>query len=168
MIFSFALREEYPETYGMIEIAITRFPVFLIGCLFGKFVYEKKTLSAKWTPVLLGCIVFCFFILDKNILHGIYKRYFYLLGGIPITMILPYIFNAIGPKLSYVFRFLGNISLELYLSHIIMIRLYKNGNIISYSEGNIYKYLLIQLLSIIIAVISSKLMKFFYSKGSVR
>lgn len=116
-----------PDFYGRTEVALTRLPVFLIGCGFGQVVYRRKPFP-RWI-IPLCAIMFCCVIavLNAEILHGICRRYFYLFGGIALTFVLSWVFDKVSwEPLHAVFSFFGNMSLELYLWNIILIRLYRN------------------------------------------
>lgn len=149
-ILTLALKNGYPELYDKWEIALTRFPVFFIGCFVGKFVYEKKTMP-WWTYIvciLLSTFTFC--ILQMNLLSGIWRRWFYLVGGIPLTIVIVLFFNILKwPPIRTFFAFFGKISLNLYISHILVIRLYKLTPF--YADKNLFHYLIILLISIIVA-----------------
>ena len=151
IVLTFAIRQEYPAIYENIEIAITRFPAFILGCFLGKYVYEKKEFSTLWWFVWIAGFIFCFSILELDILHNIYRRYFYLVGGISITFLFAGLVNWLPEFLKACFPFLGNHSLELYLIHIILIRLYKKNFLLHYAPGSAGKYLLLLCIAICIA-----------------
>lgn len=160
-ILTYIIRFEYPEIYSNIEIAITRLPVFIIGCFAGKFVYEKKELPL--IPTLLLCLLslfFCFTVLNMDILHGLSRRYFYLAGGIPLTILIAFLLSKLKGFLHLFLKYMGSISLELYLIHIILIRLYKKEFFGTYTPGNVTKYMLILLLSVLASLIASLLQKY--------
>ena len=121
------LKAAVPGFYGRTEVALTRLPIFLIGCCFGQAVYRRKSFP-RWV-IPLCAIVFCgvIAVLNEEILHGICRRYFYLFGGIALTFVLSWVFEKVSWKpLHTVFSFFGNMSLELYLWNIILIRLYRS------------------------------------------
>lgn len=154
------VEKAFPLFYKAAEIGLTRIPVFILGCAMGKCVFDKKEISRGWIPVLLVLMIFtCWLILSGQV-HGTLKRYTYIFGGIPITLLLGYIFYRfdLGP-LKKVLRFFGKISLECYLTQIICIALYQFGLFWPYEEGSIVKYLLLMCLAVILAVIGSKVEK---------
>ena len=115
-----------PQYYDKVEIALTRFPVFFIGCAFGRIVYEKKTVQ-KNVPLLMfllcGIVIVSFIMLRRQVFYGMAKRYFYIVPGVALSVLLPYIFAAVHTKWEksgFFFRFLGKCSLELYLLHIML------------------------------------------------
>ena len=117
----------------------------------GKYVYEKKSFSILWWFIWIAGFLFCFSILELDILHNIYRRYFYLVGGISITCLFAGLDNWLPDFIKACFRFLGNHSLELYLIHIILIRLYKKDFPFHYAPGSVGKYLLLLCIVICIA-----------------
>lgn len=52
------LRCYFPKWFSAVEIALTRIPVFLIGCYVGRLVYEKKPISIFIK--ILTCIFFIY------------------------------------------------------------------------------------------------------------
>lgn len=122
MIFKHTKGDFYDHT----EIALTRFPVFFIGCYFGRKVYRKEPLPRWIIPVCAVLVCVCFFVLEKDVLHSTVRRYFYAVCGIPLTFVLAWFFHRVHWKpLNAFLRFLGNMTLELYLTNIICIRVYK-------------------------------------------
>lgn len=142
------------ESYNKIEIAITRLPAFIVGCWMGKLVYEKKEISRWWWIGFLLLAVFSIIFLDKGqVLHGLYKRYFYLVGGIPTAFIFAALAAHAGSVIRKILSFFGNISLELYLSHLMIRGLYASGYLFTYEPGNAKKYLLVLGISVAVAYI---------------
>ena len=160
IILTFTIRQEYPVIYENVEIAITRFLAFILGCFLGKYVYEKKDFSTLCWFAWIVCFIFCFSILELDILHNIYRRYFYLVGGISIIFLFAGLLNWLPEFLKACFRFLGNHSLELYLIHIILIRLYKKNFPLHYAPGSASEYLLLLCIAICIAWGIQKLQHF--------
>ena len=154
------LKAVAPGFYSRTEVALTRLPVFLIGCWFGQAVYTRK-LFPRW--VIIPCAVtFCGVIgvLNADVLHGICRRYFYLFGGIALTFVLAWLFNRIAwHPLHAVFSFFGNMSLELYLWNIILIRLYRATPFYDTQHPSAVEYLLLLVLNILLAYISYRISK---------
>ncbi len=116
----------YPEYYTKIEIALTRLPVFIIGCYFGKLVYEKKTVSKYFYLLCFVITLASLVILNFGVLSGMWRRWFYLVGGIPMTFVIIWLLNILNCKqINKFFAFFGSISLNLYVSHVVVIRVYK-------------------------------------------
>lgn len=140
------------ELYSRIEIALTRFPIFIFGCYLGKAVYERKALP-KWSFwIVLIVAISQFLILDMGAIDGILKRYFYFIGGVSITMLIPMLLKIISCKpLNKFLGFMGNISLNLYLAHIMIIRVYRYT---SWSEDcRLLHYLVILIISVILSFV---------------
>lgn len=144
------------DVYDRIEIAITRIPIFIIGCYLGKTVYEKKNIS-KQTAILIFVVdLLTFVILEQGVLHGIFKRYFYLVGGVSLTFTIAIVLKFLN--LEFINKFLaffGKISLNLYLSHIMVIRLYKLTPL--YDHKRILHYIAILIISVAVAYIAEKI-----------
>ena len=113
-------RHLFPEHYELIEIFLTRIPVFLIGCLLGRVVYEQRTCSKKF--ILLFVAVF---LLPAAMIYmywfGALNDYMpirYSLGciGIGVVLLLPILFNVVSCKLvKRILSFFGRHTLEIYL-----------------------------------------------------
>ncbi|MBQ0037988.1 MAG: acyltransferase [Clostridiales bacterium] len=115
-----------PDFYNATAVALTRLPVFLVGCFLGRRVYDRHPLPPWVIPVCAAVFCTVIVVLEWDVLHGMWRRYFYLPGGIALTVVLAWLFHAVQWRpLHTVFRFLGNMSLELYLLNIILIRLYR-------------------------------------------
>ena len=126
-VFMFDARNH--EYYDTIEIALTRIPVFIIGCYFGKLVYEKKRVPKVCIGVVIACVVLFFAVMHFDALHGPVRRFFYGIGGISIAYLIALCCEAFdkltkcpGAKRP-LYRFLawtGTFTLELYVAHIML------------------------------------------------
>lgn len=142
--------------YNSVEIALTRFPVFIFGCIMGKFIFEDTKVPFYWHFIaILGVIVF-FIICYLKPLSKMQMRFFYLVGGVSLAYTLAFLFSFIDSLCkkykSYFLRFLskvGEFSLELYLSHIMINQVYQM--LPFYEIGNFWKYLIVIGLSILVA-----------------
>ncbi|MBQ2971353.1 MAG: acyltransferase [Ruminococcus sp.] len=139
----------YPDYYAKVEIAITRLPVFLLGAYFGKFVFEKKTAPKYLYLICFVVSALALFVLSLGVLSGVWKRWFYLVGGIPLTFVIVWVLNFINFKpLNKVFAFFGSISLNLYVSHVVVIRVYK---LMPFGdERRVYIYLILLGISVLV------------------
>ena len=159
-IISFA--ETSPETYGLIEIGLTRLPTFILGCMLGKYVYENKKISKNWLILMIVLAILWISVLGLLELHNYYLRFFYLIGGISLTFIVSYIFMLlseakIGLKINNFFAFFGKISIELYVSHIIVIQIYKMTPFYKVGGVHIETYIVLLLIAILVAYLASKI-----------
>lgn len=148
----------YPDYYSKVEIALTRLPVFIIGCYFGKLVYEKKTAPKYMYIVCLVVAVLSLVVLHFNVLSGVWKRWFYLVGGIPMTFVLIWVLNLLHSKpLNKFFAFFGGISLNLYVSHVVVIRVYK---LLPFGDTKrLYIYLLLLAVSVFVGWLAELLIR---------
>lgn len=157
-LVTLAVMYVYPDYYSKIEIALTRLPVFIIGSYFGKLVYERKTLPRYIYILCAILILISFVVLSMNLLSGPYKRWFYMVGGIPLTLVLPGILNLLRCKpINKFLAFFGSISLNLYVSHVVVIRVYK---LLPFGDvRRLSIYLILLLISILIGWIAELLIK---------
>lgn len=156
--FSFSNNKLY-ENWA---IAITRIPVFIFGCMMGKFVYDDKKIPGFFGLLSVVLTLIFFAVLHINLLHDIIRRYWFFAGGISGAYALALVFSGIdrlcGKRDSLIIRFfnwMGGFSLELYLSHIMLNRLYRATSF--YREGNLYRYTAMAVIAIISAWLASKL-----------
>lgn len=165
VLLTLVLRSQDPSLYNRVEIAVTRFPVFILGVFTGKLVYEHATFSRKWLVLVAACFAGFGFLMYNHFFKGIWQRYLYLFVAIPLTILLSYFLQLFPFELpKKVLRFFGTMSLELYFVHIIMVRFYKQGLLWSYDKDNIIPYLLVMGICIPIAFIASKLNQWFSKK----
>ncbi len=157
-VFTLSVKYIYPDYYSKIEIALTRLPVFLIGSYFGKLVYEKKTAPKYLYLICLAVSVLAIFVLCLDVLSGVWRRWFYLVAGIPLTFVIVWVLNFLSCKpLNKFFAFFGSISLNLYVSHVVVIRAYKFmpfGD-----ERRLYIYLILLGISVLVAFVAELLIK---------
>lgn len=148
------------ELYERIEIAITRIPIFIFGCYLGKMVYDKKPLPRNFLAMMIIATIGQFVILHMDVLSGIWRRYFYFIGGVAITFLIPLILDLIKCNiLNRFLAFFGKISLNLYLSHILVIYLYRETGWCD--NKRILHYFVILLVSILIAYLTELIIEKF-------
>ncbi|ACV22479.1 Uncharacterized protein conserved in bacteria [Slackia heliotrinireducens] len=165
LLMNHILGRIWPGFFDGTEIALTRIPVFIIGCWFGKYVYEKKTLPYKnlWIALAVIAAVAFIYICFLGVLHGVVRRYFYTVGGIAWAYVWSLAFAGLdqlrgGKGASYLGRFmgwLGGFSLELYVSHIMLNQVYRSFGF--YNEGWLPGYLVVVALAILLAFAAYKL-----------
>lgn len=148
--FTVLLMMSHPDVYDRVEIALTRLPVFILGCYLGRYVYEKRQLPRWSVAVIIAIDILSLAVLEQGVLHGIWKRYFYLFGGVALTFTIPAVLKFLNCKtINRICAFFGKISLNLYLSHIMVIRLYKMTEF--YDGKRVIHYLVVLALSILVA-----------------
>ncbi len=107
------------DVYKKIEIATTRFPIFILGCFAGDAVSNKKEISVSF---FILCFILAFntpYICENTYFPVFGLRYTQLLLGIGVCVTLSVLLSIISSKwIHRVFSFLGSISLELYIVHI--------------------------------------------------
>lgn len=164
VIYSFWNDE--PELFDVVEIALSRIPVFLLGCALGRTVYCHKKLPA-WCAALpfVGAFLF-FYVLSLDVLERPFFRFFYLVGGVSLAYAFALVFLGVDKLVHKVGLYqkslllrglsqLGGASLELYLAHITLIQIYQLSP--WYTEGGFVEYLPVAALAIVVALVASKL-----------
>lgn len=155
--------------FKSIEIAMTRIPVFLLGCYCGKLTFEKKEIPSiilLLTLMILLWGLYYFYFHPFSLVKAYRIPYFFIGPSIAIWGCI--IFDIINNKyINKILSFLGGISLELYLSHVIFriltinLNLYNSTNFVS----NYHRYLIaVVVVSIGISFIVSKLCNYIAHK----
>lgn len=167
----------FPERYKMYDIAIGRFWIFLFGCYMGKPISEKKPMSRYW---ILFCLISIFTptVLSSFLATPLAKIYFPRLIfrristniiGFALCIWLPLFLEVLdSPETNAFLGFLGNLSLELYLLHIIFRNLVAKYFFPSTRQLSFFPalllYALILLASVLVGLIYSKLSDRFSSR----
>ena len=150
-----------PEWYKQVEIALTRIPSFFVGCWLGQFVYYKKKVSNIVGVIALVVSVLFVVVLNQGLLHGMERRFFYLIGGLSFAYAFALMFEvlernkAIKDTLVRFIAFVGTFSLELYLSHIMLNQVWRLGP--WYIEGSFVQYVCIAICALVWAYIAMRL-----------
>lgn len=136
-------------------------PVFLAGYYFGKLVMEKKDISIYVILFCTLCLIIKNLIPFSNDIRTIVGEYGYALGfAIALCILCPLLLDSKFFKRGFVnkfLRFLGTMSLEIYLTNIYL-------RYIFYFKFNVINYLLIILFGIIISLFFNKLIGAFFEK----
>lgn len=147
-----------PVQYRSIEIAFTRLPVFCLGCLAGKYVYEKKELSCVIYLLAVAVVLTGMIVLHLDILRGPWKRWCYLPVGIGMVIILTGLFKCLHLKwLEKFLAFFGKISLNLYVAHVLVLRLYRLTP--WYTHCRLWHYAVILMISVVLAYLTEKIIQ---------
>lgn len=179
LIISFAVKVLLiycnPVYYEQIELAVSRLPIFIIGCYCGLFVYNKKELTAKKSIIITAISLFCFLLIrlsnimftDKNsFVYGSVVRISNIFLTFFIVFVCCFLFNLLtlneksdgGGRNLLIFDFFGKYSLEVYLTHRLLSYIYIFSPLYkSYPQFWIY-YLIIVPISILTAVLFRKLL----------
>ena len=134
------------QWFYRVEIALVRIPVFLLGCYCGKLVYENQAISKQVKILSLVIILygaFYFYQHPYSLVKTYRVPYFFIGPSIAIWMSI--VLDIINCKnLNKVLYNVGGLSLELYLSHIVLRKFFlKSGMYGNLYTFNFYKYVLI-------------------------
>ncbi len=162
-----ALYYTNPELYGNIEIALTRIPLFVLGCFAGRYIKEGYKISASTAVIFAIAAVFakyCKLTLDFKPYIERYLDSIYGLGLIIILVGFLYAFEHCK-RFNKGLRFFGKYSLELYMVHITLQDLMKAFGFDAY---RISEYFTMILITIVVSVLLNKLCsKLFLAKKQV-
>ncbi len=148
-----------PKLYDAVEIALTRVPIFIIGCYLGKFVYNKQQYGNMFYIVcIIGILLWM--ILTNMTDNLMVQRFSHCLLALAICVVLIPIAGFLKSKINFIYRFFafcGSMSLEIYLVHMNVERflfkfITKNGD-----SFTIPHYIAAAAISFVIAYLISKL-----------
>lgn len=161
-----------PKWYRSIEIALTRILVFLLGCYCGELVYKDMKMSSmikigSFIVLLLGIVYFY----EYPIPITKTGRTAYLLVGPSIVIWLAVFFDIVNnTKLNNFWNRMGVLSLELYLSHMVLRSILRQSDLLSGSKvDNYYKYLVLILIgayciSVVVNLLNQKILNKFFAR----
>ena len=152
VIYSITAIPTAVDAYRRTEIGLTRLPVFILGCGIGKFVYEKRRISLLgWIVIAIVCFA-AFVIIEQVVFLDPYRRFVLMPAGVPLVFLLALMMSKLPDLMRVPFRFLGQMTLELYVMHTVLRRFYKSNLLFfGYREGSWRRYLLKIALSIVLS-----------------
>lgn len=126
--FNFVIMREFPVWYDMVEIALTRIPVFILGSICGKYVKAHKKITFNEGLILIVLFNFKLFF-NRYTISGFPVRYWYGILAISVCIFFCMIFeilpdNPFIRKCNQILKLCGEKSLELYLAHIWVRRIF--------------------------------------------
>lgn len=103
------------EFYNTYEVGISRVPIFFIGCCLGSFVKNKKNISLfVYGIALIGMVLKALRITREIVVYSRLSSIFFAFSILVVVLIMfKYLPNAILKSL----KFIGGMSLELYIIH---------------------------------------------------
>lgn len=157
------IRKLFPSYYENVQIALVRLPIFTVGCYMGPYVYNHILIPGKALYMCLMVSIVAFVVFGIHWLGyytaGQITQLFF--GGIAITFCLAKLFDLLNnTKLCFfnkAMRCLGGATLEMYIIHIAVILLYRDGRLFSYAEGNWMYYLILMCICFIIAILFNRI-----------
>ena len=155
LIFLVVFKEAFPLVYNNIEIALTRFIIFFIGCYFGKAVFNKKTVPVEWLAVSLAYILIWVLLRESVNLSTLWIRLSYGPLAISICVLSAFTFNYLEEQSIFlkILRFFGNHSFEIYLTHVLIYNVWRNTLGVRFlSSGGGLDYLAVVLISVILSL----------------
>lgn len=123
VVFSLLVQQGNPDLFSNINIALLRFPVFLLGGFAGKASYHKVKISNEMIGVILSAFLL---MLIRSTSKPILSRYILGMFGVSILICIAILLEVLEQKrihcsiLKKILEWFGNYSLELYLTHIIL------------------------------------------------
>lgn len=117
-------------TYG--ERTLSRFPVFFLGVLLAPYVLNNREKRVRGCLVAGACAVWlCAFVLLTLVpMHLVLTRYFYGIMSLCFVLVTSWICKIIPWKpVHKVLSWVGNRSLEVYMVHVLLMRILTYHNI---------------------------------------
>ena len=103
-----------------LHIFIFRIPIFLIGCFFGKKVYENQSLRLMHILILIAISIVTYVLFKQFSSLAFLRNLFYIPLSIMIVLALSFIYRLNQRYLKLLnipIVFLGGYTLEIYLTH---------------------------------------------------
>jgi len=160
IVFVIILKLYNTALYENISIALLRFPVFFVGCMLGKMVYEKRNVSyyTIWGWIGLSLFTNVFLGLWETAILRVYSTTLFNFGlCMLLIMFLGWSDNRnlfVGKYIKQIFGWFGRYSLELYLIHVVIRKIMINQGYMTYR----FKYeIVLILLSFLAAIVLKKI-----------
>ncbi len=135
---------EMYDIFDIVEVALTRIPIFIFGVYIGPKVYQGKKVG-YFTLVLS---VLSLFLITFDFDSQLVMRYINSIQSIGFSLIIVKIFDIVNLKsMNRFFSFVGKYSFEVYLLHIALRRIMISLDIRPYEWNN---YLIIILLTVLL------------------
>ena len=155
MLLLLIFKKLSPTLYENIEIMLTRFIIFFIGCYFGRAVFKKKGLPSEWVALGFSYTIIWFLIRETAGLPTFWTRLSCGPLAISICIVLSYLFTYLKQQnfLLKVLRFFGRYSLEIYLTHVLIYNVWRNVlGVFFLSKSGIIDYLVVLAISSVLSV----------------
>lgn len=155
MLLLLSFKRLSPTLYGNIEIMLTRFIIFFVGCYFGKAVFKKKELPTEWVSLSFAYIIIWFLLRETAGLPAFWTRLSCGPLAISICVVLSFVFRFLKHKnlLLKILRFFGKYSLELYLTHVLIYNVWRNVlGVFFLSRSGVLDYLVVLAVSVALSI----------------
>lgn len=110
------------KEYVKVEIALTRIPIFLMGCYIGKLSHECTALNLLQRVAILCTIIIGIYAFNDSrfpLITWKALRFYYFILGISMTWMFVILLDFLQSNfINKLLGKVGDISLELYLSHL--------------------------------------------------
>lgn len=147
-----------PDYYAMVEVAVARVPMFLLGCWAGPLVKKgvalpRWTVPAAWTAVLYWM---CRYVFAPVSLPLLADRYEYIFSSFAVMVVSIHLVRLLNiPPVQKPLHFFGTHSLELYLAHLMLIATYRETP--WYREDDPIRYLILMVCATVVAWLAGKI-----------
>ena len=123
-----AMKRLCPDFYQNSEIVWTRVPIFVIGCRIGVAVAEDRPISWEFVPASLFIIYVYLYIFRSQVsLPDLWIRMSYIPMSFAFLLLFLYLAKLTAKNwLGSFLRFFGTRSFEIYLVHVMLIRVWKH------------------------------------------
>lgn len=167
IITSVLLWKLAPQFYKNTGIAISRTGIFILGINLGAYV-SRKTELPDHAPLDCLIILSIAVLLIKTVsIPPLWMRFFYIVMSISLCILLCSLFHSYSPtSVKTFFQFFGKHSLELYMLHIVLKRIWGIKPLfhLSFDPSRTIEYVCIIILACLIAYPIQKLISKCYTK----
>ena len=123
----YAMEKLCPDFFKNSEIVWTRIPIFVIGCRLGAVVADNKSFSWESVPASVFIIAVYLYVLRRQVsLSAFWIRMSYIPMSFAFLIVFLFLAKLTAKTwIGSVLRFLGTRSFEIYLVHVMLIRVWK-------------------------------------------
>ncbi|MBS4900040.1 MAG: acyltransferase [Clostridiales bacterium] len=154
IVFQIIMSIYFPNYWKKTEIAWGRIPIFLTGAILGNRIYNKQNFKVEdfllFVPGVILKIVY--YVNGANLLLKLrFVTWFYSLSLMLAIICVLYLINS--KRLSNFLSIVGGISLELYLSHVVIQNILKY---FGFRMWNIWEYSFAIGISVVISILLNR------------
>ncbi len=156
-VLALMLQKYNDSTFGIINIMLLRFPIFVLGAFIGRASYEKRIISNEWIAFVILSL-FCLPLRETE--RVVMVRYTLAALFLSIVFIIIQGFEWLAKHkinlkiLRNILTWFGNYSLELYLTHVAVRDIMKR---LGFETYRIKYFLIVIAISLILSIILKKI-----------
>lgn len=168
VIFEYILLKMQSPLYINAERALSRIPIFLFGILISDFLLNKTHKINLFVVVASFCaIIYMILIIDR--IHIVLMRFCYGIMAVCIIVVYSFIRTLFNIKIvSNLLKWVGTISLEIYIVHVFIIRIVNYNNLWNKLPGMIWYISIVAITMFLAKALSQSVKLILCSKNKIK